>query len=175
MKNTIPLVIAVILGLAAVFAVSRTMAKKEDRPNKTVEVLVATSDLKEEQELTEGRYKLESIPGAAYKAHQHVDAPSLPIVKGLKMARDVPKGSFILWNDLVNDTGMLSTEVGRGEWAVPVRFSDASLLDFIEAGDEIAIVMVLRTARQSTAAGGNADEKVVELFNKTSVLFPKVR
>jgi len=175
MKNTIPLVIAVVLGLAAVFAVSRTMAKKDDRRDKMVSVLVAKRELREEDRLREGDYTIREIPSSAFVAHQHVGEASLPMVRELALARNVPEGSFILWRDLINDTGLLSSEVGKGEWAVPVRFSDATLLEFLEAGDEIAIIMVGKTARDVSAPGGNVNEKVWMPYNKTSVLFPQVR
>ncbi|MCL1856298.1 MAG: hypothetical protein FWF84_01450 [Kiritimatiellaeota bacterium] len=172
MKNTIPLIIAVILGLAAVFAVSHTMAQKEDRRDKKIEVLIAKGDMKAGERLKAGT---KEIPLSAFKAHQHVEEASRPIVEGLELARDLPEGSFIFWQDIINDAGMLSAEVGKGEWAVPVRFSDTSLLDFIEAGDEIAIVMVKGDSRDTVAPGGNVTERERVFFQNTSVLFPSVR
>jgi len=175
MKNTIPLVIAVVLGLAAVFAVSRTMAKKDDRRDKMVTVLVAKRELRAEDRLKDGDYRPREIPASAFVAHQHVEEVSLPMVRELTLARDVPEGSYILWRDLVNDTGLLSSEVGKGEWAVPIRFTDTTLLEFIEAGDEIAIVMVRNAAREVVAPGGNVSEKVLVPYRRTAVLFPQVR
>ena len=42
MKNIIPLVIAVILGLAAVFAVSRTVSKNKENTEEMVEIVAAS-------------------------------------------------------------------------------------------------------------------------------------
>lgn len=42
MKNVIPLVVAVILGLAAVFAVNRTISKDSGRLERTVEIVAAS-------------------------------------------------------------------------------------------------------------------------------------
>jgi len=45
MKNSIPLIIAVLLGLAAVFVVSRMMKKTSDTREGMVRVVAATRDL----------------------------------------------------------------------------------------------------------------------------------
>ena len=54
MKNIIPLVIAVILGLAAVFAVSRTISKQMEHSEQMVEIVSASRVLEANETLIEG-------------------------------------------------------------------------------------------------------------------------
>ena len=57
MKNMIPLVVAVVLGLAAVFAVSRALSKNGTRQyGKEIAVLVANGNLK--------RGRISPLPGS---------------------------------------------------------------------------------------------------------------
>ena len=175
MKNIIPLIIAVVLGLAAVFAVSRTMAKKEDRRDKMVQVLVAKVELKENEAITEEMFQFKEIRERDFVQHQHVERGQLATLTGLTLARTVPAGSFITLRDVIADAGLLSAEVGRQEWAVPVRFSDNALLEHLEAGDEIAIIMVRRVAETIVKPGGNLDDVDVRQYNETVVLFPCVQ
>ena len=54
MKNIIPLIVAVVLGLVAVFAVSRTIAGKDDTREQKVEVVMASRMLDEGDTVSEG-------------------------------------------------------------------------------------------------------------------------
>ena len=66
MKNIIPLVVSVILGLAAVYIVSKLLFEKEkaDTENK-ISVVVAARDLEAHDELSQGALTYKDIPQSA--------------------------------------------------------------------------------------------------------------
>ena len=66
MKNIIPLVVSVILGLAAVYLVSRLLFenKSDDLENK-VSVVVAARDLDARDELSQGSLTYKDVPESA--------------------------------------------------------------------------------------------------------------
>ena len=173
MKNTIPLIIAVIFGLAAVLAVSRTLSQKEAGQEKTVEVLrVGNKDLKEKTELKVSRDCIpERIPVNMYIAGQHVRVEDANMVEGLTLNRDVQRGSFVMLSDFAT-ADSTAARVGTGEWMVPVHFADTALLGFIQPGDEIGSLVCLRVTNTKKAemvgdAGTVTEEEQIR------VLFPK--
>ena len=63
MKNTLPLIVATILGLLAVFAVSRTMSRQSaDKAGKGPEVLVANGNLKAGDVIAAENFRPLSVP-----------------------------------------------------------------------------------------------------------------
>lgn len=171
MKNTIPLIIAVVFGLAAVLAVSRTMTQKDAALAKNVVVLRASGDLLKGNPLKASDYRSNSIPADVYIAGQHVRYEDRNMVEGLKLNHDVQKGSFIMLSDFkVADSP--AAHVGTGEWAVPVHFADNALLPFIQPGDEIGILVWLKERKVTKAANLGEAPKVTE-EEEIRVLFPK--
>ncbi|MBR4251961.1 MAG: hypothetical protein IKQ15_06665 [Kiritimatiellae bacterium] len=174
MKNTIPLIIAVIFGLAAVLAVSHAIAKKDNARGKTVAVLKASRTLKAGDTLGANDYVSHSIPADVYIAGQQVRYEDRNMVEGLKLNHDVMQRSFIMMSDFeVADSP--SADVGLGEWAVPVHFADGALLNYIQRGDEIAIILWVKVQRTEAASRDlSAGSKVVEQ-QEARVLFPRKR
>ncbi len=174
MKNTIPLIIAVIFGLAAVLAVSHAIAKKDNARGKTVAVLKASRTLKAGDTLGANDYVSHSIPADVYIAGQQVRYEDRNMVEGLKLNHDVMQRSFIMMSDFeVADSP--SADVGLGEWAVPVHFADGTLLNYIQRGDEIAIVLWLKIQRTEAASRDlSAGSRTVEQ-QEARVLFPRKR
>ena len=65
MKNVIPLITAVLLGLAAVFAVSKTMKKTEKPEERTRNVLIVTAEIAQGELIQESRIAVKAIPESA--------------------------------------------------------------------------------------------------------------
>lgn len=165
---------AVLLGLAAVFAVSRFVARNVGEEVTKISVLVANKNLSAGQELGEDDVGATEIPRSAYISHQHVRAENKNLVAGQKLVRDVARGGFVLLDDVISGFGGLSDEVTRGEWVVPVHFADSTLVEALQPGDEIAVVMVA----QDLKATGRRDEEgndVASRVQTSRVLFPLVR
>jgi hypothetical protein len=174
MKNTIPLIMAVILGLAAVFAVSRTVARSSSGRERRIEVVVAGTDLEENAELSKVNLSKKSIPYSGYINHQQVPYEDVALLEGRKLKRAVASNGFIFYDDVEGSESGFSHEVVTGEWVVPVHFADATLAGMMEEGDEVAIVTIHDETLLQESEGGKAQiNRVPE--QRTIVLFPQLR
>lgn len=174
MKNTIPLIIAVVLGLAAVFAVSRMIRPKDDGKNDQYVWVVAAGreitpkdDQIKETWLVKRRAEISSLPAKAIPWNQSNR------VVGQKTIRTIAKDDYILSSDVAGMDIRLSTTVGEGEWAVPVTFSDPALIQFLQPGDEIAILGTFMMKEEIKKTDESEKPEIIEQ-RATSVLFPCV-
>lgn len=172
MKNSIPLIIAVLLGLAAVFVVSRMMKKQSDTREGMVLVVAATRDLSIKEEVRDGYIRPKEIPQSALSP-RHVLWSKANMVLGQTMLRTVAKDDVIMLND-VGMSKSLNLLVGEGEWAVPVTFSDNGITQFLQPGDEIAILGTFSVKKTIPSKDLSAEPIIVE-ERATSVIFPSVR
>ena len=175
MKNTIPLIVAIVLGLIAVFAVSKMIRPKDaDAESKQIEIVAAARDISpkdgpiKEEWLMPRPVDRNSMPNKAIpwsQVHQ---------VTGQSLVRTVALKDYILASDVTGFETRLDLAVGEGEWAVPVTFSDPSLVQFLQPGMEIAILGT--SVMQEVIPKKDVSEKpdVVEQ-RATSVVFPCVR
>ena len=175
MKNTIPLIIAIVLGGLAVFAVSRMIRPPEgDKENQYVWVVSAAKEITpkdgaiKESWLMKRRVEMRSIPSKAIPWTQ------INRVVGQPTVRTVARGDYVLYSDVSGMDIRLSGALAEGEWAVPVTFSDPALVRFLQPGDEIAILSTSIT--QEIVPKTDASEKpdIVE-SRTTSVIFPCIR
>ena len=173
-KNTIPMIVAVVLAAAAVFAVSRMIKPKDDGGEKqTVTVVAAAKPIKVNAEITDSMLKertvdLASVPMKAIPFNQKNR------VIGQKVTRSIAEGDYVVLDDVAGRGRTLSELVGEGEWAVPVTFADASLVQFLEPGVEIAILGTFTVKKEIPKMDGTEKPDVVE-EEATSVVFPCVR
>lgn len=173
MKNTIPLVLAVILGLAAVFAVNRTLARNSRASERTQSVVVANRDLAAGARLESGVCGSVVIPESAYLPRRHVLSSSIPRIEGLTVAHKITMGSHILWDDI--DTGVGGEQVGKGEFMVDIEFQKSPLLEHLKPLDEIAIA-AMQTVEEVEQSGTDLNaEKRIRRVQRLSVLFPCVK
>jgi Flp pilus assembly protein CpaB len=172
MKNSIPLIIAVLLGLAAVFVVSRMMKKTSDTREGMVRVVAATRNLSMKEEIRDGYILGRAIPESALSP-RHVLWSKATMIMGQSMLRSVAKDDFIMLND-VGMSRSMNLLIGVGEWAVPVTFSDNSITQFLQPGDEIAILGTFSVKKTIPSKDLSAEPIVVE-ERATSVIFPCVR
>ena len=175
MKNTIPLIVAIVLGAAAVFSVSRMIRPSEgDREKLYVWVVSAAKEITpkdgaiKESWLMKRRVEASSIPAKAIPWAQ------INRVVGQSTLRTVSRGDYVLFSDVAGMEIRLSGALAEGEWAVPVTFSDPALVRFLQPGDEVAILATSVT--QEIVPKTDASEKpdIVET-RTTSVIFPCVR
>ena len=174
MKNTIPLIVAVVLAAAAVFAVSRMIRPKSDGDERRyVEVIAAAKMIPVNAEITDSMLKVRraeamSVPAKAILATQKNR------VIGQKVTRAIAEGDYVVLDDVAGRGKTLSELVGEGEWAVPVTFSDASLVQFLEPGVEIAILGTFVVKKTIEKMDGTERPDVIK-EEATSVVFPCVR
>jgi len=175
MKNTVPLIFAVVFGLAAVFGISRLIASRAAEEEKNyVYVVSATRDIVfndgeiKDSWITKKRVEISSLPA---KAIQWEQANS---VIGQSVTRTVARGDYILADDISGVEVRLSNAVATGEWAVPVSFANGNLVKFLKPGDEIAILGA-NAGTQIIASRDRSLKPQLMEEDSMSVLFPCVR
>ena len=172
MKNVIPLITAVLLGLAAVFAVSKTV-KRDDKPEeKKRQVLIVTGDIAEGELIPESRVGVKSVPESAVPKNA-IDVSNMAFTYNQRAKRPITKGDYILYLDIELDQSK-SRALGDGQWGVPVKFADTTLLGMLQPGDDIAIVGTF-SYKEAVKRGKNVDTGVEMLTRTvTTVLYPRV-
>ncbi len=177
MKNIIPLIVSVVLGLAAVYIVSKLLFEKEenDTENK-VSVVVAARALNAHDELTQGSLTYKDIPQSAVPKNALL-WENVSLAYGQQLPHAVSQDDYILMTDIRIQT-TLSDCARQGEWTVPVTFSDPALVRMLMPDDEIAIistyvspsVAIDKNMKESDGSGVKMTES-----RETSVLLPCVR
>ena len=129
MKNVIPLIVAVVLALAAVFLVSRVMVQTDTESKEPqVSVVIAARDLERGEELTPGSCSFKSIPRSALPKSALL-WDNVGLAYGQKLPYKIPEGDYIQLSDLQLNV-MLSDCVEKGKWLIPVTFTDPVLVIF---------------------------------------------
>lgn len=175
MKNTIPLIVAILLGGLAVFAVSRMIRPKDaDKEAQHVLVVAAARDITPK----DGPIK------DSWLMSREVEASSLPEkailyaqknrVIGQNTVRTISRNDYLLASDVAGMDIRLTEALGIGEWAVPVTFSDPGLIRLLQPGDEIAILGLMSVKDVVQKTDTTEEPEYVE-HTVTSVLFPCVR
>lgn len=175
MKNTIPLIVAIVLGGLAVFAVSRMIRPSEnERESKYGWVVSAARNISptdgpiKESWLMKRKVEIASLPTKAIPWLQKNR------VIGQNTVRSIALGDYVLSSDVAGMDVRLSGALGVGEWAVPVTFSDPGLVRSLQPGDEIAI-LGLATVKEAIQKTDTTEEPEYVERMVTSVLFPRVR
>ena len=138
MKNIIPLIVAVLLGLAAVYMVSRVLIENKDTEQEAqVSVVVAARDLDAGEEILPGACSFKNIPESAVPKSA-ILWDSVSLTYGQKLPRAIKRDNYIMFDD-IQLTISLADCVSSGKWLVPVTFSDPTLVKMLRPQDEIAI------------------------------------
>ena len=167
MKNSIPLILAVLLGLAAVFAVNKIISTNSAQAEEKVKIVAATRDLAAGEVIAEGFFMPKEVPLYSVPA-QAIKWNRSSMIIGQKLKQPVRKGNYIFIQDVGLAQGM-SNVVGEGEWAVAIQIADKAMASLLQSGDEVAIVGTFKLDFKG-GFGVPAAKKDV-----TMVLFPKVR
>ena len=177
MKNIIPLVVSVVLGLAAVYLVSKLLFEKEktDTENK-VSVVVAARALDAHDELSQGSLTYKDVPQSAVPRNALL-WENVSLAYGQQLPHAVSQDDYILMTDIRIQT-TLSDCARQGEWTVPVTFSDPALVKMLMPDDEIAIISSyvsrdVAVDKNMTVSDGSGVKMTDS--RETSVLLPCVR
>ena len=175
MKNTIPLIIAITLGGLAVFAVSRMIRPADSERENQYGFVVAAA-----KEITPGDGEIKS----SWLMKRKVELSSLPAkaipwsevnrVVGQSSIRSIARNDYVLASDVAGIEIRLSGAVSEGEWAVPVTFSDPTLIPFLQPGDEIAVLGTF-VMREEIKKVDQSETPEIRAQRATSVIFPCVR
>ena len=175
MKNTIPLILALVFGVAAVVGVSRLISTNAAEAEKNyVDVVAAARDIVfsdgeiRESWVVRKKVEISSLPAKA------IPWSMANSVVGQTVTRTVAKNDYILSSDISGVDVRLANAVAAGEWAVPVSFAASTLVKFLKPGDEIAIIAASSTSKVSTSRDKSRKPDVMD-EESMSVLFPCVR
>ena len=172
MKNYIPLVLAVLLGMAAVLSVVRVLNKNKTAKEETAWVLAAQRDLKEGDILSTDAVMKKEIPLSARPADA-IAWSKRALIEGQKVKRAVHTGDYLLLTDIGLSRSMASL-VGEGEWAVTMTAGNSGISHVVQPGDEVAVIATFNMQMNLQTADLSAPEKKVAK-EVTLVLFPRVR
>ena len=172
MKNIIPLITAVLLGLAAIFAVSKTVKHNEKPEERLRNVLIVTGEIMPGELIQESRIGVKAVPESAAPKNS-IDESNRAFTFNQRAKRKISPGDYLLYSDIELDQSK-SRALGDGQWGVSVKFTDATLLKMLQPGDDIAIVGTF-SYQEAVKRGKNAEDGV-DLVNKTvtAVLYPRV-
>lgn len=175
MKNTIPLIVAVALGLLLVYLLSRVIHRQDDRHDDEYEwVVAAAKDITPKDGPIKESWLLKRRVERNSKPSKSIPWSQLNRVKGQEAVNIIARDDYVLASDVTGYEIRIDKAVGEGEWAVPVTFSDPSLVQFLQPGMEVAILgtSIMKEIVKKTDASEKPD--VVEQ-RATSVIFPCVR
>ena len=95
MKNIIPLVVSVVLGLAAVFVVSKTLFdRKETKDEATISIIVAARDIDSDEELVEGSLTYRDIPKSVLP-HGALLWENVAMIYGQRAQHSIARNDYI--------------------------------------------------------------------------------
>lgn len=167
---------AVLLGLAAVFAVNRSLAKASSTGEDFENVVFASVQIPKGKELSSSMFSVKKIPKKAYLKGRHIPASKIPLIETQKTIRDISKNSPILYDDLQNVSGSQADMAGYGEFVVAVKFQNSPLLAHLKPLDVIAIAALQN--EQIKEETGNTEEGKKYRYRtepRLSILFPYVK
>jgi len=172
MKNIIPLITAVLLGLAAIFAVSKTVKHNEKPEERMRNVLIVTGEILPGELIQESRIGVKAIPESAAPKNS-IDESNRAFTFNQRAKRKISPGDYILYSDIELDQSK-SHALGDGQWGVAVTFSDGVLTKMLQPGDDIAIIgtFIYRDSIR-TEKNEDAEAKLVEK-TVTAVIYPRV-
>jgi len=180
MKNVIPLIVAVILGLAAVYAVSHFLIENKSTDQETqVSVVVAARDLEAGEELLPGACSFKNVPESAVP-QSAIMWESVSLTYGQKIPHAIKRGNYVLFEDIQLNLSLADC-VASGNWLIPVTFSDPTLVKMLKPQDEIAIaasyshseVVAPKLTTEELLEDPEAAQKAdVKMERETVILFP---
>ena len=175
MKNVIPLIIAILLGSAAVYAVSRLIKPAgADEERQQEFVVAAARDISpDDGPIRESWLMKRKADRASLPANAILWSQMNKVVRQ-NTIRLISRGDYVLASDVSGVDIRLSGLVAEGEWAIPVSFSDTALVKFLQPGDEIAILgaYVQKEEKKRIDMSEKAEIKEIQAM---SVIFPCVR
>lgn len=177
MKNYMPLIFAVLLGLAAVAGVSRLLSERKQSKEMEAFVVAATREITRNEEITEAMIMRKTVPISA------VPGAAVPwgrreLLLGQKTVRTVQMGDYFYYSD-AGLSGSLGDVVGEGEWAVNLG-GEKSIAHLLRPGDEVAIIgtfkgELMKSENEATAITEGREVLTRGHGEVTVVLFPRVR
>ncbi|MBT3381143.1 MAG: Flp pilus assembly protein CpaB [Lentisphaerae bacterium] len=172
MKNYIPLVVGVVLGLVVVLMLGRYMGRQKDLSEDTSSIVIASRAISAEETLDSDMITKRSVPRTSCPKNA-VSWGRRSWLLGQLTSRPIASGDYILVSD-IGFTKSIGNMIGEGEWAVTVPTGGSGIAKLLQPGDEVAIIATLTVLEEVASTDMDAPPTTVER-QVTTVLFPKVR
>lgn len=173
-KNVIPLVLAVVLALAAVFAVNRLIAQKTPMAGEEmVEVVVVSRSLSPGEVINISSLRKKVIPRTAAPS-KAVFWNQRSVILNQKVLTAVSEGDYLVLDNIGVSKG-LSDMVGDGEWGIPVSLNGGAITSRLRPGDEIAIIATFKVKPREAEKHEVESKADKRSQTVTTVLMPRVK
>jgi len=144
MKNKFPLVIAIVIGVAALFAIKQYVNKKEQQAAAQLKgepVAAAATDIPAGAELTSQMVGTKGVPRQFIPAQAIQGSDQVKLILGSKTRVPIKAGTIILWSDIANEAvGGLSSIIPTGQAAFAVSIAKGVSSGLIQPSDHIDII-----------------------------------
>jgi Flp pilus assembly protein CpaB len=144
MKNRTPIVIAIIIGVLAIFSVHSYVKRVEQTTQdklKGTPVVSAKVKIAPGVELTMEMFAPKEVPDQFIPAQAIKGSAELKQIIGRKLRVPVKAGQIVLWSDLVSeDKSGLSSAIPAGEGAFTVSISKGIKSGLVQPNDHIDII-----------------------------------
>jgi pilus assembly protein CpaB len=181
MKNKFPLIIAVVIGIAALFAIRQYVNNMEEQAAAKLRgdpVVAASSDIPAGTEITLRMLAPREVPRQFIPVQAIQGSDQVKQIIGSKTRVFIKAGSIILWSDLASEAvGGLSSIIPAGEGAYTVTISKGVRGGLIQPSDHIDIIgsfavpKPAQTAPNATASWRQGSDVVnVVLLQNVTVL-----
>jgi len=144
MKNKFPLIVAIIIGIAALFAIRQYVNNIQEQANaklKGQDVVAANQSIPAGAVITDRMLYWQEVPKQFIPAQAIQGEDQVKLVIGSKTSVAIKAGQIILWSDLATETrGGLSSIIPAGEGAFTVSINVGVKSDLIQPSDHIDII-----------------------------------
>ena len=144
MKNKFPLIIAAIVGVAAIFAVKSYVDKMERQAQAQLRgepVVAASRDIEAGTELTIQMIAQKSVPKQFIPPQAIQGEAQIKQIVGRRAAVPIKAGQVVLWSDLVSEgRGTLASIIPAGEGAYTASISKGIKPGLIQPSDHVDII-----------------------------------
>ena len=144
MKNKFPLVIAIVIGVAALFAIRQYVNKMQQQAAAKLKgelVAAAATDIPAGAELTSQMIGAKEVPPQFIPGQAIQGNDQVKLILGRKTRVAIKAGSIILWSDVANEAvGGLSSIIPTGQGAFAVSIAKGVNSGLIQPGDHIDII-----------------------------------
>ena len=144
MKNKFPLIIAIVIGVAALFAIRQYVNKMQQQAAAKLKgepVAAASADIPAGAELTAQMIGAKEVPPQFIPAQAIQGSDQVKLIIGSKTRVAIKAGTIILWSDMANEAvGGLSSIIPTGQAAFAVSIGKGVNSALIQPSDRIDII-----------------------------------
>ena len=144
MKIKCPLIVAIIIGIGALFAIQKYVKNMQEQAAdqlKGEQVVAARVSIPAGTVITTEMLYPQEVPTRFIPAQAIQGSDNVKLMLGSKTAVAIKAGQLILWSDLVTETrGGLSSIIPAGQGAFTVNISSGVKSDLIQPSDHIDII-----------------------------------